>query len=151
MLDKELKDIFIKYAEQYRVIKRERYSLLKKMYFEQSDLIVYNYAQWLKNFNELLNRIENEDSENLSEEVRDILIEIIDFSDQENDHLLQEIIMLSEKSLLENNAMSHEENSKKLINVNAYLLNLFNKERIPKKDKNNVVFLFQRKKEPIDF
>lgn len=151
MLDKELKDIFIKYAEQYRVIKRERYSLLKKMYFEQSDLIVYNYAQWLKNFNELLNRIENEDSENLSEEVRDILIEIIDFSDQENDHLLQEIIMLSEKSLLENNAMSHEENSKKLINANAYLLNLFNKERIPKKDKNNVVFLFQRKKEPIDF
>lgn len=114
MLDKELKDIFIKYAEQYRVIKRERYSLLKKMYFEQSDLIVYNYAQWLKNFNELLNRIENEDSENLSEEVRDILIEIIDFSDQENDHLLQEIIMLSEKSLLENNAMSHEENSKKI-------------------------------------
>lgn len=42
--------------------------------------------------------------------------------------------------------MHHEEHAKHLIMANTYLLNLFNKEEIPKKDKNNVVFLFQRKK-----
>ena len=151
MLEKEYKEIFFKYAEQYRVLKRERYSLLKKMYFEQTDLIVYNYSQWLKHYNELLSRINKEDNENVSKEIRDVLIEIIEFSDSESDALLQEIIKISERASLEHNAMYHEENSKRLIIVNTYLLNLFNKEEIPKKDKNNVVFLFQRKKEPLDF
>ncbi|EPP7233766.1 hypothetical protein ACTOJ1_000673 [Shigella flexneri] len=151
MLEKEYKEIFFKYAEQYRVLKRERYSLLKKMYFEQTDLIVYNYSQWLKHYNELLKRVDNENNENLSQEIKDILIEIIEFSDTESDCLLQEIINISEKSSLEYNAMLHEEHAKCLIVANTYLLNLFNKEEIPKKDKNNVVFLFQRKKEPLDF
>ncbi len=146
MLDKELKDIFIKYAEQYRVIKRERYSLLKKMYFEQSDMIVYNYSQWLKNYNELLNRINKEDNKEVSKDVREVLIEIIDFSDQENDRLLQEIITICEKSLLESNAAYHEENTKRLITVNTYLLNLFNKSVIPSKEENNVVYLFRKKR-----
>lgn len=146
MLDKELKDIFIKYAEQYRVIKRERYSLLKKMYFEQSDMIVYNYSQWLKNYNELLNRINKEDNKKVSKDVREVLIEIIDFSDQENDRLLQEIIAICDKSLLENNATYHEENTKRLITVNTYLLNLFNKNVIPSKEENNVVYLFRKKR-----
>lgn len=151
MLEKEYKEIFFKYAEQYRVLKRERYSLLKKMYFEQTELIVYNYSQWLKHYNELLSRINKEDNENVSKEIRDVLIEIIEFSDSESDALLQEIIKISERTSLEHNAMYHEENSKRIIIVNTYLLNLFNKEEIPKKDKNNVVFLFQRKKEPLDF
>lgn len=149
MLEKEYKEIFFKYAEQYRVLKRERYSLLKKMYFEQTDIIVYNYSQWLKNYNELLKRVNNENNENnenLSQEIKDILIEIIEFSDTESDCLLQEIINISEKASLEHNAMHHEEHAKCLIVANTYLLNLFNKEEIPKKDKNNVVFLFQRKK-----
>lgn len=146
MLEKEYKEIFFKYAEQYRVLKRERYSLLKKMYFEQTELIVYNYSQWLKHYNELLSRINKEDNENVSKEIRDVLIEIIEFSDSESDALLQEIIKISERTSLEHNAMYHEENSKRIIIVNTYLLNLFNKEEIPKKDKNNVVFLFQRKK-----
>lgn len=146
MLEKEYKEIFFKYAEQYRVLKRERYSLLKKMYFEQTDIIVYNYSQWLQNYNELLKRVNNENNENLSQEIKDILIEIIEFSDTESDCLLQEIINISEKASLEHNAMHHEEHAKCLIVANTYLLNLFNKEEIPKKDKNNVVFLFQRKK-----
>lgn len=146
MLEKEYKEIFFKYAEQYRVLKRDRYSLLKKIYFEQTDLIVYNYSQWLKHYNELLSRIKKEDNENVSKEIRDVLIEIIEFSDSESDALLQEIIKISERTSLEHNAMYHEENSKRIIIVNTYLLNLFNKEEIPKKDKNNVVFLFQRKK-----
>ena len=42
MLEKEYKEIFFKYAEQYRVLKRERYSLLKKMYFEQTETAIKN-------------------------------------------------------------------------------------------------------------
>lgn len=151
MLEKEYKEIFFKYAEQYRVLKRERYSLLKKMYFEQTDIIVYNYSQWLKNYNDLLKRVDKENNKDISQEVKDILIEIIEFSDTEIDCLLQEIINISEKASLEHNAMHHEEHAKHLIIANTYLLNLFNKEEIPKKDVNNVVFLFQRKKEPLDF